>query len=370
MAEVYIHIGAPKTATSTLQSVLAQKSAKLLKQGVLYPAQCRSGDAHHVLVCDLIEEHHGSSMPDVWYGDYPRGQSWQALGDEIAGYGDKVQRVVISSELFFGQTRNLDEILEDIRARLAGHQVHIVAYLRRQDQLYSSFFNQDVKGARQWPGTAYQFYATHQIFQRDYYSIMQAYADAFGADNVHLRPFEPGQWHHGDIVSDFCASTGLPGLSAGSIERNESLGPNQLYIKQALNRLGFEKAHNEDILRIVLKLCPERSARNIMYVNKRPYMRLREEWLKTNRKLSRSYLQGEPFFREAIPSATQLEPFETDAVVLQDYLKRLVARLQRGSYAEYRTLLAQAALLLAAEQNLWGHLPAEQIQVLLEFARE
>ena len=76
MADVYIHIGAPKTATSTLQEVLVRQSAKLLKAGVLYPKRCRDGDAHHVLVCDLIEAHHGNRMPDVWYGDYPRGQAW------------------------------------------------------------------------------------------------------------------------------------------------------------------------------------------------------------------------------------------------------------------------------------------------------
>ena len=45
MATIYIHIGAPKTATSTLQSTLAGNYRKLLKNGVLYPKAPRHGDA-------------------------------------------------------------------------------------------------------------------------------------------------------------------------------------------------------------------------------------------------------------------------------------------------------------------------------------
>ena len=47
MTTIYLHIGAPKTATSTLQAVFAAKSRQLRKQGVLYPSGCRHGDAHH-----------------------------------------------------------------------------------------------------------------------------------------------------------------------------------------------------------------------------------------------------------------------------------------------------------------------------------
>ena len=66
MATIYIHIGAPKTATSTLQSTLAGNYRKLLKNGVLYPKEPRHGDAHHLLVCDLIEKYQKIRMPEVW----------------------------------------------------------------------------------------------------------------------------------------------------------------------------------------------------------------------------------------------------------------------------------------------------------------
>ena len=116
MATVYIHIGAPKTATSTLQGVLAANAAKLLKHGVLYPSDLRHGDAHHVLICDLIEKHQDQPMPDLWYGDCSRGEAWSALLGEIERHGDAVKSVVISSELFFGQTRDIKAILHDVHS--------------------------------------------------------------------------------------------------------------------------------------------------------------------------------------------------------------------------------------------------------------
>ncbi len=79
MATVYLHIGAPKTATSNLQAILARHQDELLAQGVLYPRLCRHGDAHHVLVADLIDKYQANPMPDIWYGDFPRGQAWASL---------------------------------------------------------------------------------------------------------------------------------------------------------------------------------------------------------------------------------------------------------------------------------------------------
>ena len=105
MATVYIHIGAPKTATSTLQSVFSDNYGKLLKNGVLYPKHFRHGSAHHLLVCDLIEKYQGIRMPDIWYGPRPRGEAWSSLKAEIDQHGSAVDSVILSSELFFWPER-------------------------------------------------------------------------------------------------------------------------------------------------------------------------------------------------------------------------------------------------------------------------
>ncbi len=164
--------------------------------------------------------------------------------------------MIISSELFFGQNRSIEAILDAVSEHLQGHEVRVVVYLRRQDQLYSSFYNQDVKGVRQWPESAYQFYQTHQIFQQDYYSLLNVWSGAFGRKHVIIRPFESDQWVNGDIVQDFCDATDTILLPSGYRDHNESLGPIQLYIKRCLNRIGFDKHNNGQVLQILRHVCP------------------------------------------------------------------------------------------------------------------
>lgn len=368
MATVYLHIGAPKTATSNLQAILAGSQKVLRAQGVLYPEQCRHGDAHHVLVADLIDKYQSTRMPDLWYGDFPRGEAWSRLASELASAGPDIHTAIVSTELFFGQSINIDRMLGDIRAALSGHAVKVIMYLRRQDQLYASFYNQDVKGARQWAGTAYEFYETHQIFQRDYDQIADLWGRAFGAENLIVRPYEPEQWLNGDIVADFCHSTGISALPAAPLAANESLGASQLYIKRCLNHVGYEKADNDAVLGLLQRLCPEPPLKTVRYVNRGCYNRLRKRWEATNQRLAGIYGNNGQFFRQAIPAAAHVEAPETDEDRLLGFV-RAVRKAGRGRrLGSFRSLFARASLLVIAEQNLWAVVPRDERIVLEDWA--
>lgn len=369
MATVYLHIGAPKTATSNLQAILARHQGKLLKQGVLYPRQCRHGDAHHVLVADLIDKYQANPMPDIWYGDFPRGQAWARLKAELDAAGPSVHTAIISSELFFGQSINMERMLGDIQEGLAGHEIRILMYLRRQDQLYASFYNQDVKGARQWPGNAYEFYQTHQIFQRDYDAVVELWGAAFGHDHVLVRPFEPAQWPRGDMLSDFCQVTGLPALKPIALESNDGLGANQLYIKRCLNHVGFPKGANDAVVGLLLNLCPELPLKQVRYVNRGCYGRLRERWQQTNRRLAAVFDGAPGFFQVEIPEPAMVPEHELLRPGLVQFLGRVLSAGRTGRLREHRGLFARAALLVIAEQGLWDAVPWEDRVSLEEWVQ-
>ncbi len=357
MATVYLHIGAPKTATSSLQAVLAHNDESLLEAGVLYPRRCRHSNAHHPLICDLMLKYSGREMSGLWYGEVPVGSAWEALSDELAER--KPATVVISSELFFGQARHLESMLGDIEHALSGHRLRVVAYLRRQDQLYASFYNQDVKGTRQWGETAYQFYQTHQLFERDYHSLLAAWGNALGKDNVLIRPFAPAEWVDGDIVSDFCHLTGLPPLRTENHESNEGLGPNQLYLKRCLNRCGYDKTLNDQVLGQLLQFCPEQGAGNYRYVNRRQYRQFRTQWLRTNEQLSRAFLGGQCLFSDEPPRAKELQEHLLDTDSLMSFLERMMGHYRRSGDGELRALFARAACLMIAEQSLWSQVDSD-----------
>lgn len=366
MATVYIHIGAPKTATSTLQSIFSKKYKKLLKNGVLYPRAGRHGDAHHLLVCDLIEKYQDHRMADFWYGDCERGGAWQALREDIDSHGDNIHSVIVSSELFFGQTKNIEQMQDEIKASLAGHDIKIVVYLRRQDQLYSSFFNQDVKGVRQWAHSAYQFYDTHQIFEHDYHGLLKIWSEPFGKENVLIRPYESEQWPDNDIVLDFCKSLDIIPLKSGRISSNEALGVNQLYFKQCLNRVGFEKDLNDDVVALLTRVLPEEPAKECLYIRKRLYRQLRRGWLKVNQKLEQEFLNGQTLFHKDIPLPGKLNLYTTDKQEVSECLMVIIKKIGAGEFGVHNQLFAKAALLVLAEQDLWNILSNESRVSLME----
>lgn len=353
MAKVYLHIGAPKTATSTLQSVLAANYDKLLAGGVLYPRLLRHGEAHHTLVCDLIEQYQGHSMADLWYGERTRGEAWQDLQREIQAQRQPVDTIILSSELFFGQTRNLQDMLADIRDRLSEHELKVVVYLRRQDQLYSSFYNQDIKGVRQWEYSAYQFYQTHQIFQHDYDEMLAIWSRAVGQENMVIRPYEPAQWVAEDIVQDFCAAIGIGPLKAGRTSQNESLGATQLYIKQCLNRVGFDKGDNEAVLALLIKLHREEPLKHCCYIHRGLYGDYRKAWMQVNKRLAERYLDGTPLFLKPIPAPGKVTVYQTDPQQVLRFLQAMYAHFSQQPEDRHCSLFARAALLMLAEQDLW-----------------
>jgi len=365
MAIVYIHIGAPKTATSTLQSILAGNHKKLLKNGVLYPRDFCNGDAHHLLVCDLIEKCQGVRMPDIWYGPRAHGEAWATLTAEIDRHGSDIHSVIISSELFFGQSDSIKSMLDDVFFHLQGHEVRIIVYLRRQDQLYSSFYNQDVKGSRQWTGSAYQFYQTHQIFQQDYHSLLDIWSEVFGRKHIIIRPFEPEQWVNGDIVQDFCVAANTIPLRSGYKDDNESLGITQLYIKRCLNKVGFDKKDNEDILRVLRKVGPEEPAKPGSHVHKALYRQYRNEWLRANQAIAADYLDGKELFKNQLPVAEDMHIHKINKFSVAGYMQNMHRIFKNGDYADYRALFARATFLAMAEQNLWHALePADRERML------
>tara|TARA_R110001599_G_scaffold145321_1_gene327627 strand:- start:82094 stop:83197 length:1104 start_codon:yes stop_codon:yes gene_type:complete len=366
MATVYLHIGAPKTATSTLQSMLAGNFEQLLRQGVLYPQLLRHGDAHHTLVADLIQAYQGHTMADLWYGDRTRGEAWQNLQREIEQYPG-IEKIILSSELFFGQTRRLEDMLADIQGRLSAHELKVVVYLRRQDQLYSSFFNQDVKGARQWAHNAYQFYQTHQIFQHDYSELLGIWSDGVGRENMVIRPYETAQWVGGNIIDDFCAATGIEPLGSVPTAPNESLGPTQLYVKLCLNRVGYDKGANESVLALLQQVYPETPGGPCTYVHRGLYREYRKKWIKVNKRIADHYLDGELLFCDPIPPPEKIDLYQPELALIEHCLLALFEHFSGPGDQEHRSLFARAMLLILAEKDLWDEFEPMRCNTLIQW---
>ena len=138
--KLFIHIGAPRTGTTTLQSLMNANKARLLKSGLDYPligyTDEKRGDAQHNLAFSLMETYpefvpeKARVSPDVvWnkFADYARAAK---------------TNIFVSSEAF--STLQKDAV-EFIRKKLDGIDTEILYVARDAQSWHASMARQQIK---------------------------------------------------------------------------------------------------------------------------------------------------------------------------------------------------------------------------------
>ena len=204
---IWLHIGANKTGTTALQSYCSIHEATLLERGIFYPRSGRAGVAHHRL---------GWAFNALGPTVAPAG-ILQALFEEIdaSPAGD----VLLSSETFFIKAQ-----VEELASALAGRDVRIVVFLRRQDDWYEMMYKQFVKQPEFRVDTPIGETSAMRLLDSslDYEAWIGRWADAFGRDRIVCRPY--GTQGHGgiDSISALFDLIGKPELA--SLERPTDAG--------------------------------------------------------------------------------------------------------------------------------------------------
>ncbi len=215
MKTLYLHIGTPKTATSSIQIMLS-KSRKLLQQHnycfpVLpfsYPDVRSERNGHFLLFQDSeIRKNPSAEAASL------RDERLAAGLDLIHESFQKCDNVILSEEnLWYTSydTKNYLQFLPEDAAEY-GYTVKIIVYLRRQDQFIDSAWNQRVKSGKTGK-TMKDFAQTIVEIRSLYLSYDQALdrlADKFGAENLIVRRFEENSWVNHSVLSDFLDALGL-----------------------------------------------------------------------------------------------------------------------------------------------------------------
>jgi hypothetical protein len=134
---LYLHIGLPKTGTTSIQEILWTNRATTAERGLLYPGL--EPAAHHTAAVDLLPERYPG-----WVEDKTNG-AWQWLVDQVRAWsGD----AVISSELL--ALARPDEVAEAMAA-LEFVEVHVVCTARDLVRQIPSVWQEDVKNRRSTP---------------------------------------------------------------------------------------------------------------------------------------------------------------------------------------------------------------------------
>ncbi|MCV3477336.1 hypothetical protein L8X29_07525, partial [Campylobacter lari] len=236
----YVHIGTPKTGTTTIQNFCEINRLLLLEQGYLYSESVDKVKKRHSLIEDVVNEiYRNSAKIDLIEKIVKFKKQYLVLKQEILANQNKF--FLFSSEAISGTFNNIVqiEILKKIMNNLGFNTIYIVVYIRNIKDFVISMASQSIKSGYLSPCEANPSnYFRKHIF--DYRWICQNYAKVFGKEKLIVRLFDVDEFYHRDLIKDFIYSVGLKWndnfIIPGKI--NESLNLIGFELQSRLNKLG------------------------------------------------------------------------------------------------------------------------------------
>ncbi|WP_262848502.1 hypothetical protein [Mumia quercus] len=218
-----VHIGPPKTATTSLQAAFHAARPALAEHGVHY-----AGKGRHAMLA-AVQAVGGRGFLG---GPTPAEDAWGTLLSDIHDAGDA--RVVFSSEyLAQANDARVQRIVEEIDAK----RTHVVLTLRPLDKLIPSQWQQYIQtgydvGYEDWlramfsdeppKGLTPSFWVRHRHDR-----LAERWAEAVGRDNVTVVVLDPRD--HGHVLRVFEQLVGLP---AHTLELQEDLSNRSLTLAE------------------------------------------------------------------------------------------------------------------------------------------
>ena len=232
---IYLHLGLPKTGTTTIQSALFAERKRLLKSGILYPGFAENhsvplrsvfSEAPHRLAMNRLR---GAGTAE---GAGSRVEQWSRALEKALADPDWTS-LVLSGEGAIHLSRDQMTLM---RERLMQHAEGVVVVLRLRHPYHLRVSR--IQHSLKTGGTideSIQRMAVPGYFRETVGRIR----DAFGAGNLRLGIFEEMIAHPGGLTEAFAAMIGLaPGLLPGTSAKrtNQRMSQRASLVLDRLNR--------------------------------------------------------------------------------------------------------------------------------------
>lgn len=231
MKHLYLHIGFPKTGTTSIQTAITHNYQNLKDAGIISPGKglYHAYRAHHHAAWSLDEHAPADYCPD-------EGTYLEMIEEIRESAGN---HFLVSSEAFvpLGQTA-----IQKLRDSL-GDDIHttIILYLRNPEQWVPSIWAQVVKmGRESRPLDEY----IETLSDNHIYDMVHHWIVCFGKENINLRLYDEVVQYPG-LLNDFWNVIGIPAnISAdfvASKNQNISLSPLMTELILSINqRVNFQ----------------------------------------------------------------------------------------------------------------------------------
>lgn len=330
MKTLYLHIGTPKTATSSIQEFLHINRIILEQHGYCfpklphkYPYVCSNRNAHFMVENLYFED--GTRDLNLEMEFLREGL------DQVRDCFKQFDNVILSEEnLWRVSSYSHKELFPYLKQEAAqqGYLIKIIVYLRRQDQFLVSNWNQCVKqGKTAYTVTLNSYIKNTQKKTRlviNYASKLDKISELFGKENLIVRRFDPQSWKNHSIIYDFTDCIGLTltdDFQFPSQMVNPGLSGNYAEIKRIINKDStFSKEENTYLSSFLKTLSAESGERYPCSMLSAEETRiLLNKYAAENARVASEYIgDGKPLFSNEIPDLPKWEkenPYMTEDII-------------------------------------------------------
>ena len=213
--QVILHIGMPKTGTTQLQYSLGKSASLLEDWKILYPTTgcyyAAGGSNHKFLAWDFMARLPPSGFVSKQMAAHSLNCIFGSVKELVRDVeASKCHTVILSSEYFFQAARYPTEVkrLKTLLLSIA-RRVVVVCYVREHLSWMASAYNQACKVAiKDMP--SFESWAHENRYEYRLHPLLTAWANAFGKENIIVRPYVKGSLVDGDVVADFFSAAQLP----------------------------------------------------------------------------------------------------------------------------------------------------------------
>lgn len=199
---VWLHIGMPKTGSTSLQKSFAASRAEMRAGGLFYPGR---EEAHHALSARLVGK--GGGAPYFESRGIPPDRA-VVMADKVWATVEAAERfegdILLSSELFGrANEAGIERLDRDVAA--LGRELRVICYLRHPVALAHSSAQQQIKLGRL---TLAESLEVAPIRRNSRY--IQRFIDTLGRERVDVRLFEAAA--KGGLLDDMLGALGFGAL--------------------------------------------------------------------------------------------------------------------------------------------------------------
>ena len=306
MKTLYIHIGTPKTGTTSIQNFCGLNREKLKEQGVLYPIMNYPYERNsvnrtgHFLIGTIKEN-----------GTRNKEKEKQVFNSEMQYIVDcfkDYDTILISDEsIWWATSTRRKGLWKDLKKHSEQHnyQIKVIVYLRRQDQFMMSRYNQKLKT---------DFIASTQSFDEyfadmngrfkcvmDYRERIDNIAKSISKENVIVKRFDRNYFYNGDLNQDFLHILGVKvddSFQQLKETANTGISVQSGEIKRVLNRLKpITMAENNKLLKILNECEEVLPESNTSLMSTDEVKNFMEQFVDSNESIVDEYIgDGKPLF--------------------------------------------------------------------------